>query len=46
LGLYVVRGFSLYSIPILLVGAIPVGLLTLGSELLLGGLYRMLEPPR
>jgi len=46
LGLYIVRGFSLYSIPILLVGAIPVGLLTLGSELLLGGLYRMLEPPR
>lgn len=46
LGLYVVRGFSLYSIPILLVGAIPVALLTLGSELLLGSLQRMLEPPR
>jgi osmoprotectant transport system permease protein len=45
LGLYVVRGFALFSIPILLVGAIPVALLTLAAELLLGRLHRRLEPP-
>lgn len=45
LGLYVVRGFSLFDIPILLVGAIPVALLTLVVELLLSGLHRFLEPP-
>jgi len=45
LGLFIVRGFSLFSIPILLVGAIPVALLTLTAELLLGGLQRVLEPP-
>lgn len=46
LGLYVVRGFALFNIPILLVGAIPVALLTLVAELLLGGLQRTLEPPK
>ncbi|MEZ4737604.1 MAG: ABC transporter permease [Caldilineaceae bacterium] len=46
LGLYVVRGFALFSIPVLLVGAIPVAILTLVAELLLGGLHRVLEPPR
>jgi len=45
LGLFVVRGFALYDIPILLVGAIPVALLTLVAELLLGGLQRRLSPP-
>ena len=45
LGLYIVRGFSLFDIPILLVGAIPVALLTLVVELLLSGLHRLLEPP-
>jgi osmoprotectant transport system permease protein len=45
LGLYVVRGFALFDIPILLVGAIPVALLTLGAELALGTLHRVLEPP-
>jgi ABC-type proline/glycine betaine transport system permease subunit len=35
----------LYNIPILLVGAIPVGLLTLAAELVLGGVQRMLQPP-
>ncbi len=45
LGLYVVRGFALYDIPILLVGAIPVALLTLFAELALGALHRVLEPP-
>lgn len=46
LGLYVVRGFSLFDIPILLVGAIPVAGLTLVVELLLSGLHRLLEPPQ
>ena len=45
LGLYIVRGFSLFDIPILLVGAIPVACLTLVVELLLSGLHRLLEPP-
>lgn len=45
LGLYVVRGFALFDIAILLVGAIPVALLTLAVELLLHGLHRLLEPP-
>lgn len=45
LGLFIVRGFSLYNIPILLVGAIPVGLLTLAAEIVLGGVQRMLQPP-
>lgn len=45
LGLYVVRGFALYDIPILLVGAVPVALLTLLAELALGTLHRVLEPP-
>lgn len=45
LGLYVVRGFALYSIPILLVGAIPVALLTLLADLALGGAQRLLQPP-
>ncbi len=45
LGLFIVRGFSLYNIPILLVGAIPVGLLTLAAEFVLGGVQRMLQPP-
>ena len=45
LGLFIVRGFSLYNIPILLVGAIPVALLTLAAELVLGGVQRMLQPP-
>ncbi len=45
LGLYVVRGFAMYDISILLVGAIPVALLTLAAELLLNGLHRTLEAP-
>lgn len=45
LGLYVVRGFALYSIPILLVGAVPVALLTLAADLFLGGAQRWLQPP-
>lgn len=45
LGLYVVRGFALYSIPILLVGAVPVAALTLLADLVLGGAQRWLQPP-
>ncbi|MBE2224011.1 MAG: ABC transporter permease [Anaerolineae bacterium] len=45
LGLFVVRGFALYDIPILLVGAVPVALLALSTDLLLGGLQRWLQPP-
>ena len=45
LGLFVVRGFALFDIPILLVGAIPVALLTLLAELSLSGLQRVLSPP-
>jgi osmoprotectant transport system permease protein len=45
LGLFVVRGFALYDIPILLVGAIPVALLALSADLLLGALQRYLQPP-
>ncbi len=45
LGLFVVRGFSLYNIPILLVGALPVALLTLVVEILLSGVQRTLQPP-
>lgn len=45
LGLFVVRGFALYDIPILLVGAIPVALLTLIAELSLSRAQRALEPP-
>jgi osmoprotectant transport system permease protein len=45
LGLFVVRGFALYNIPILLVGAIPVALLALFADLFLGQLQKQLEPP-
>ncbi|MBK8989320.1 MAG: ABC transporter permease [Chloroflexi bacterium] len=45
LGLFVVRGFALYDIPILLVGAIPVALLALTADLLLGGVQQRLQPP-
>jgi osmoprotectant transport system permease protein len=44
LGLFVVRGFALYDIPILLVGAIPVALLALFADLSLGGLQKRLRP--
>lgn len=45
LGLFVVRGFALYDIPILLVGAIPVALLALSTDLFLGGIQKWLQPP-
>jgi osmoprotectant transport system permease protein len=45
LGLFVVRGFALYDIPILLVGAIPVAFLALSTDLILGGIQKWLQPP-
>jgi osmoprotectant transport system permease protein len=45
LGLFVVRGFALYDIAILLVGAIPVALLALSADQLLGRLQKWLQPP-
>lgn len=40
LGNFITRGFALYDIRIMLVGAVPVALLALGSEALLGVLQR------
>jgi osmoprotectant transport system permease protein len=45
LGLFVVRGFALYDIAILLVGAIPVAALALAADFLLGQLQKRLQPP-
>jgi osmoprotectant transport system permease protein len=45
LGLYVTRGLALYDNAILLVGAVPVALLALLAELLLGALQGALAPP-
>lgn len=45
LGLYVIRGFALYDNAILLVGAVPVALLALLAELLMGRLQRAVAPP-
>lgn len=40
LGIYITRGFALYNFAILLVGAVPVALLTLAAETILGSLQR------
>jgi osmoprotectant transport system permease protein len=45
LGIYITRGFAMYDISILLVGAIPVGLLALVAEFILSSLQRAAEPP-
>jgi osmoprotectant transport system permease protein len=45
LGLYIQRGYAMYRPSILLVGAIPVALLTLAAELLLSALQRTTQPP-
>lgn len=44
LGLFIVRGFALYDISILLVGAVPVALLALFTDVALGSVQRMLQP--
>ena len=46
LGIFIVRGFALYDISILLVGAIPVALLALLAEVALSNLQRILQPPQ
>ena len=45
LGIYITRGFALYDQAILLVGAIPVALLTLLVEVGLSKLQQVVEPP-
>jgi osmoprotectant transport system permease protein len=45
LGDFITRGFALYEPRIMLVGAVPVALLALASEALLGGLQRRLSTP-
>jgi len=46
LGLFVQRGYALYKPSILLVGAIPVALLTLSAEIGLSSIQRAVRPPR
>ncbi len=45
LGNFITRGFALYDVSIMLVGAIPVALLALASEAILGSLQRLLVIP-
>src|SRR5215211_1787576 len=45
LGDFVTRGFALYDPRIMLVGALPVALLALASEAVLGGLQRLFSTP-
>jgi osmoprotectant transport system permease protein len=44
LGIYITRGFALFDYAILMVGAVPVALLALASELLLGRLQHAAIP--
>jgi len=46
LGLYIVRGLAMFSLPILLVGAIPVAVLTLLAEVSLSRVQHSLEAPK
>jgi osmoprotectant transport system permease protein len=45
LGTFVTLGFALYDNAILLVGAVPVALLAIATELGMGRLQRMLQRP-
>ena len=45
LGIYIARGFAMYDYSILMVGAIPVALLTLMAENALNFLQRVVQPP-
>jgi osmoprotectant transport system permease protein len=45
LGVFVVRGFALYDVAILLTGAVPVALLAIAAEAGLGAVERTLRPP-
>jgi len=44
LGIYITRGFALYDTAILLVGAVPIALLTLAAEVGMGELQRLAQP--
>jgi osmoprotectant transport system permease protein len=46
LGIFVTRGFALFEPRIMLVGAIPVAVLALASEMTLGLVERRITPPR
>jgi len=46
LGVFVVRGFSLYDTSILLVGAVPVAALALAAETIFGAVERFVAPYR
>lgn len=46
LGDFITRGFALYDPRIMLVGAIPVALLALAAEAILGGIQRAFRVPR
>ena len=46
LGIYITRGFALYDYSILFVGAVPVALLTLLSEGIIGGAQRLIQYPQ
>lgn len=45
LGSFVVLGFALYDNSVLLVGAVPVAILSLGAEISLSALQRWVQPP-
>jgi osmoprotectant transport system permease protein len=45
LGRFITSGLTLYDFSLLLVGAIPVALLALGTEVSLAGLERLVTPP-
>lgn len=45
LGIYVTRGFALYNVAILLVGAVPVAVLALLADVVLSRVQHAIEPP-
>ncbi len=45
LGIYITRGFALYDYAILMVGAVPVALLTLVAERCMALLQRLVQIP-
>lgn len=46
LGIYITRGFALYDYSILFVGAIPVAMLALFSETVVGGIQKLIQYPK
>jgi osmoprotectant transport system permease protein len=45
LGDFIVSGIALMQMPLLLIGAVPIALLSIGAELVLGRVQRALGPP-